>query len=163
MTTGYSRAQVALHWATVALVAVQYVGHEPIAEAFDAAQDGGAAVITPLVGLHIGAGVIVFVLALVRLGLRASHGAPPPPEAEPPLLRALAHWAHLAFYALLIALPVTGAAAWFRQSGTAGDIHEVLRALLLGLIVLHLAGVAVHQFVWKTDILSRMRRPRGPA
>ena len=156
---GYKKQQIVLHWIIVVLVAAQYLGHEAIADAFDRVIEGGPARITALVGLHIGSGFLVFALTLVRLGLRLTHGVPPPPEAEPTALRILAQGTHWAFYALLVLLPVSGAVAWFRQSEAAGDLHEVLRAVLLALIALHLAGVALHQFVWKTDILARMRRP----
>jgi cytochrome b561 len=75
------------------------------------------------------------------------------------MFRRAALWTHRAFYACLVLLPVTGAVAWFRGIPAAGDAHEVLRAVLLALIALHLGGVAMHQLVWKTDILKRMIRP----
>lgn len=159
MVTGYAKSQIALHWSIAALVVVQYALHEPMAEAFDRVIDGGAATVSAGVGLHIFGGFLIFALTLIRLQLRLTRGTPPAPEAEPAPLRTLSRLAHWAFYVLLVLLPVSGAVAWFRQSEAAGDAHEVFRALLLGLIVLHLAGVAVHQLVWKTGLMQRMIRP----
>jgi cytochrome b561 len=157
MQNGFSRQQIALHWTIAGLVVIQFAAHDGIAHAFDRVADGSTAEVTALVGLHIFTGFTIFALTLVRLALRLEHGAPPPPEAEPPLLRRLSRGVHWAFYALLVALPVSGAVAWFRQNAAAADAHAVMRAVLLGLIVLHLGGVALHRFVWKTDLLARMR------
>jgi cytochrome b561 len=156
---GYSKMQIRLHWITVLLVALQYLLHDGIADAYDRAlQTGIYAFSVPVAG-HILGGVAILVLALWRLFLRNEHGTPPSPEGEPPLFRRLAHWNHLAFYALLILLPVTGALAWGGRSEGASDAHEVLRAVLLLLIVAHVGAVAIHQFVWKTGLIRRMTRP----
>ena len=156
MPTTFSRPQILLHWITVVLVAAQFVLHEPIAEAFDRMLDGETVARTATIAIHVFGGFLVFALTLARLGLKLSHGTPPAPPEEPALFARLSELAHWAFYALLVALPVTGAVAWFRVSETAGDIHEVLRALLLGLIAVHIAAALVHRFVWKTDVMQRM-------
>lgn len=158
MPTGYSRQQIVLHWAIFALVALQFLLHEGIAEAFEAVEDGLAPQADILTNLHIFGGFLVFVLMLWRLMLRLTRGAPPPPEAEPAPFRLAGHAAHWVFYALLILLPVTGAVAWYRQSEAAGEVHEALRGLLFLLILAHIGAVAVHQFVWKTGLMDRMRR-----
>ncbi|MBV2358499.1 cytochrome b/b6 domain-containing protein [Thalassococcus sp. CAU 1522] len=159
MRRGYSLTQIRLHWAVMVLVALQYLLHEPMSDAFDRLVETGQAQPTALVALHVFGGFVIFVLTLVRLAIRRARGAPPPPEGEPELFRLAGIVAHQAFYVFLIALPVTGAFAWFRGDETAGDIHEILRALLLALIALHVAAVVVHQFVWKTGVLDRMRHP----
>lgn len=161
MPTTYSPLQIRLHWIIVALVALQYILHEPIAEAFERWQDTGTTPdASPLVAAHVFGGFLVFALTLVRLAVRRSQGVPPPPASESPVLQNLAGLTHWAFYGLLVLLPVSGAVAWFRGSETAGDVHEVLRAVLLGLIALHVGAALMHHFVWKTDVLRRMTRPR---
>ncbi len=162
MSEGYTRKQVALHWTIMALVAVQFLFHEAMSDAFDIVMDGRDAGVSALTGLHIFLGFVIFALTLIRLQIRWSDGAPPPPDAEPAPFRTLSKAAHWAFYGLLVALPVSGAVAWFRRNEAAGDVHEVLRALLLALIAMHVAAVLVHQFVWKTDLLSRMLKPVDP-
>ncbi|MDA7425772.1 cytochrome b [Thalassococcus lentus] len=156
MTQRYENRQIALHWIIVVLIALQFVLHDPISEAFDEVVDGAAPAFSPFVGLHIFVGFCVFALMLVRLNLRMSLGAPPAPDAEPPLFQKLAKIAHWAFYALVICMPVSGAVAWFRASESAADAHEVMKFLLLALIAAHVGGVVVHQFVWKTNLIQRM-------
>lgn len=157
---GYTKMQVRLHWLTVALVALQFLLHEGMSDAYDRATETGVyALSAPVIG-HAAGGALILLLTLWRLMLRNEHGAPPPPAGEPALFAALSVWAHRGFYALLIVLPITGAAAWGGQSELAGEAHEVLKTLLLILILAHVGAVVVHQFVWKTGLFDRMRVPR---
>ena len=39
--------------------------------------------------------------------------------------------------------------------------NEVLKTLLLLLIALHVAAALVHQFIFKTNLMARMKRPVG--
>lgn len=155
---GYSRMQIRLHWAVVVLIALQYLLHEGMSDAYDVAEDTGVYAMSLGVGLHIAGGALVLLLALWRLILRKERGAPPPPEAEPELFRKLGHAAHIALYALLVLLPISGAMAWGGRMEAAGEAHEVLKTLLLLLIVAHVGAVAVHQLVWKTGLMARMMR-----
>jgi len=157
---GYSRVQIALHWVTVLLVALQFLLHDGISDAYDRATETGAYAITLPVALHAGGGMLILLLATWRVLLRKEHGVPPPPEGEPPLFQKLGHAAHLALYALLFLLPVTGAAAWGGRMEGASDAHEILKSLLLLLIIAHVAAVAVHQLVWKTGLMRRMMVPK---
>ncbi|MDJ0823141.1 MAG: cytochrome b/b6 domain-containing protein [Paracoccaceae bacterium] len=161
MSDGYSKAQIGLHWGIVGLVAIQFAVHEPIVDAFEVVETGGTPILSPLVGLHIFCGFMVFALMLVRLQLRVSQGTPPPPEGEPKVFQTLGNLAHWAFYALLVALPISGAVAWFRSNEAAADAHEVMRGILFVLIALHIAAALVHQFVWKTNLMARMTRPKA--
>jgi cytochrome b561 len=158
--TGYSRAQIALHWAVVVLVVLQYLLHEGIAGAYDLAEETGVYAVSPLVIAHIAGGGAILLLACWRLILRNDRGVPPPPEGEPEVFARLSRIAHLTFYALLILLPITGALAWGGQMALAGEVHEVLRAVLLLLIVAHVGAVALHQLVWKTAVMRRMITPQ---
>jgi cytochrome b561 len=156
--SGYSRMQITLHWVVVVLVALQYLLHEGISDAYDVAEESGIyAMSLPVIG-HIAGGALILLFACWRLILRNDRGVPAPPEGEPEVFRRLSHLAHLAVYALLILLPVTGALAWGGQMGAAGEAHEVLKTLLLLLIVAHVGAVAVHQLVWKTGLMKRMMR-----
>lgn len=161
MTTaaGYSKAQIVLHWVTVVLVALQFLFHDGIAEAFDAGLDAGAMTMTAPAGLHMGIGMVILGIAIYRLFLRSSEGTPPPPEGEPGWAKLAAKATHIAFYGLLFLLPVTGAVAWAQGAEGAGEAHEVLRGILFILIVAHVGAVLVHQFVWKTSLINRMTRP----
>lgn len=158
-TKGYSRTQILLHWVTVVLVLGQYLFHDAVADAFDDGLDTGTMTLTPGAGLHMAGGMLILGVTIYRLFLRSAEGVPAPPEGEPGWAALAARATHLAFYGLLFLLPVTGAVAWAQASETASDAHEVLRALLLVLILAHIGAVLVHQFVWKTGLISRMTRP----
>lgn len=156
---GYSKTQIRLHWITAALVVLQYLLHEGIASAYDVALDTGTYTLSaPVVG-HSAGGLVILGLVIWRLMLRRERGVPGPPAGEPAVFQTLSHWAHLGFYALLIGLPITGVMAWGGQIEAAGDIHEVLRALLILLILAHVGAVVVHQVIWKTGLITRMTRP----
>lgn len=156
--TGYTRVQIQLHWIIAALIVLQYIFKDAIAAAWDDAQKGVATAFDPLVMGHVVGGGLVLVLAVWRIGLRLQRAAPPPPEHEHPALRALAKLTHLALYALMILMPVSGAIAWFGSVNVAAQGHNILKVALLALVGLHLAGALYQQFVLRTGILSRMSR-----
>lgn len=156
---GYSRLQIRLHWAVVVLVALQYVLHEGVARAFDAGMETGSFTLAaPVIG-HFAGGAAILLLALWRLMLRSARGVPEPPAEEPALQKAAARATHAAFYALLLALPVSGAVAWAMQSAAASTAHEVMRAALMLLILLHVAAALYGQLVKRTGVMDRMRVP----
>lgn len=160
--TGYSSIQIGLHWAVVVLVAFQYVAHNGIEAAWRALERDelppaeGAA----LTNLHIASGMLVLLLALTRIGLRMTRGAPPPPSDEPRLLQLFAEVVHVAIYALLLLLPLSGLIAWFLAVPSAGSIHVLMTNALLVAIVLHVAGALFQHFVRRSDVLMRMLRPK---
>ncbi|NIP75224.1 MAG: cytochrome B, partial [Xanthomonadales bacterium] len=51
--TGYSRAQIALHWIAFALIAQQYLFKDAISSAWDRFVDGADTVFSPLVFAHV--------------------------------------------------------------------------------------------------------------
>lgn len=157
--TGYTRAQIVLHWITVLLVALQFVFSDGMSEAFEESVEAGARMFSAPAVAHIAGGVLILVLSLWRLLLRRSHGAPPPPAGEPAWAARLAVIAHKLFYVLLILMPLSGAVAWNLTSESAGEVHEFLKSLLLALIVAHIGAVIVHHAVWKTGLIDRMKRP----
>ena len=156
--TAYSRLQIRLHWLVFVLLALQYILHEPITEAFDMVEDGLIPAFNPLVAAHVFGGFLIFVLVAARLYIRKERGVPPLPESDPPVQRMAAHVTHLGLYALLIAMPVSGAVAWFRGNEAAAEAHEVMRIILLTLVALHVLAALYHQFVLKDGLLQRMRR-----
>lgn len=158
MPTAYSRTQIALHWATVILVALQFLLHDGIANAFDDGIDAGTLTITGAALAHMATGTFIMFLAIYRMMERSTHGVPAPPEAEPDWAKKASKLAHMGLYALLLLLPVTGAVAWANASETAGEVHEFLRGALFLLILGHIGAVIMHQFVWKTGLMNRMIR-----
>jgi cytochrome b561 len=156
--TAYSRIQIRLHWLVFVLLVVQFILHEPITEAFDQIEDGLVPAFYPQVAAHVFGGFLIFVLAAARLWIRLDRGVPPLPASDPPMQRMAAHLTHYSLYALLFAMPVSGAVAWFRGNEAAADAHSVMRFVLIALVALHVLASLYHQFVLKDGLLQRMRR-----
>lgn len=162
-TTGYTRLQIALHWLVFLLVAFQILGHEAIVAVVDAAREGKAVESGQalLANLHVAAGFAIFLFVLWRVYLLVTKGAPQPPEEEHPALKLLAKATHGLLYLLLLVMVASGGAAWFGGVEFAFAVHGTMRFLLLALILLHVVGALAHHFVFKTDVLRRMTRPRA--
>jgi cytochrome b561 len=159
MPTGYNRLQIALHWMIFVLIVLQFVLHEPIVMAWEAIIEGRDVAPSPLVAQHVFGGLLVLALALLRLFVRLGRGAPALPEKEPAPFRMVAHVTHWSLYGLMILVPLSGAVAWFGGVEAAAEGHEILKSLLLLFVFLHIAGALVQQFVFKTNIMARMKRP----
>ena len=156
---GYSHLQIRLHWIIAALIVLQFLLHEPIAQAWETYLKGGTVVFKPLIATHIIGVLLVLLLALWRLSVRISRGAPPPPEQEHPVLKFLAQATHWVFYVLMILMPISGAVAWFGGVENAASGHNLLKIVLLLLVLLHVIAALFHQFILKTNIMERMRNP----
>ncbi len=169
----YDGAQRAFHWIMAALI-------------FLAIAIGVVAALLPehksprveLLFAHKSLGMSVLVLALLRLAYRAIAGAPAYAATLTPWTRASAHAAHIALYALMIALPVSGyvnSAAggheipWFglfvwpsffpRDKALAhlgGQAHFWLAWTIGAFLALHLAAAAWHAWVKRDEIFARM-------
>lgn len=132
-----------------------------------------------LYGMHKAFGVVVLGLMLLRLFWRAVVS--PAPGAVPthaPWERYLARGVHYAFYAALIAMPLSGwalssaaghpvnlfglvslPALVGKNEGLAeamGEAHEILGNLIIALIVLHVAGTLKHHVIDRDGTLRRM-------
>ncbi len=135
-----------------------------------------------LILVHKAIGMGALVAALVRLGWRACNALPPFAAGVPPGQQVAARFVHLVFYALMIALPMTG---WLMSSaggypvpifgafslpdliGLNDDhfrlyiaVHRWLGYALLMLVGLHAAAALHHHLVRRDDTLRQML-PRG--
>lgn len=157
---GYTSLQIALHWLVAVLVLIQLFVTEGIEEAWRAFRRGTelASDDVFLANWHVWAGITIFALAVLRLIIRFSRGAPPPPASESWALRAIAALTHVALYAFILLMPLSGFVAWFGIFPDAADIHELGKLPLLVLIGLHAAGALWQHFVARTDVLRRMIR-----
>jgi cytochrome b561 len=156
---GYSRTQIRLHWIIAALIVLQYLLNGPITEAWKLFTEGGDPARSIGVFQHVAIGGTVLLLAVWRLVLRLRHGAVPLPEEEKPLLRLLSKAVHVALYALMFMMPLSGLSAWFGGIENAAKVHSALRVALLVLVVLHVLGALFHKFVLKSGVFERMIRP----
>lgn len=152
----YSPMQKRLHWAVVILLALQYLFFDGMGRPFHQLMDGLPAWNTTVV-LHLVIGVLILLAAIWRLALRRSHGVPAEPEGTPDHAKLAAKAVHIGIYAVLIILPISGSVAWFGKIGAPAEVHEILTNVLLALVGIHVLAALVHQFVWKDNLLLRMK------
>ncbi len=68
---------------------------------------------------------------------------------------------HLALYAIILLMPVTGGLAWFAGIETMAEVHGAGKLAIVVLVGLHIAGALYQHFVLKTDAMRRILRPQG--
>lgn len=151
----YSRPLIRLHWITAALVVVQLATAGAMAAAWDMRRPGGAPDLGPPGWLHLIGGAAILLLVAARLGLRRRHGVPP--AAGGPWWRLTARLGHLALYAALTAMALTGVMAWAGGLESAAASHRNIRLLLLALIAGHVVAALYHHFIRRNGTLLRMR------
>ena len=169
---GYTRTAISLHWLIVALLVGQFIF------AWTMPHIGRNTPVTTLISLHFSFGVLILVVAVLRLFWRASHGEPAPANGLPPWQTASARVVHWLLYLLLFVLPMLGwlNASWrgmpivmfgrelpkllpTRALGWAwtGDVHVLLsNYVLLALVGLHVAAALYHYLIRRDGVLQRM-------
>lgn len=173
----YDPVAKALHWLIVALLIGQYTVGSIMPHIGRDTQDAG------WVHRHLTLGAIILLVIVLRFLWRI-RGPVPEPLAAIPWERKLAAFTHGMLYALVFVLTLLGWAAansrgwevklfgviplpalcpkgsaWGHE---AGDIHNILIYVLLGFIILHLAGALKHQFIDRNNILRRMLPGNAP-
>ncbi len=173
----YSAVAIALHW----VIGIAIIGNLIGGLTHDAFPKDQRAII---MGLHKSMGLTILMLTLVRIGWRLANPPPPLPVHMTGGERVLARSTHMGFYALMLAMPMTGWALssagprpllWFglfdwpklpvdaAMRGTFGETHEILGWLMIAMIALHVAAVIKHMWFDRDDLLARMlparRRP----
>lgn len=108
----YGSVSQSLHWVTAALVIVLLV----MGNVFDIETDDPR---SALFFWHSSLGVLVFILAVARIGWFLFSRPPALPQSTSRSFRALARGTHIAFYALLFALPVSG---WLAASSEGASV-----------------------------------------
>jgi len=170
---GYTGLAKLLHWAILGLLAAQFVIAWLMPDIKRDTQPD------TLINLHLSFGVLILGLAVVRLGWRMKHAAPPPEEGLPPWQVLSARVMHWLLYLLLFVVPILGwiNASWrgfpvtlfglfelpkllaTRMPGFrwTGDVHNALaNYALLALVGLHVAAALYHHFVRRDHVLQRM-------
>ena len=102
----YTRTAMVLHWLVAVLIVVNV-----LLGLF--ADDLPDSVVRRAIDTHKSIGITVLGLALLRLLWRLAHRPPPLPASYARRERGLAHGAHIALYALIFALPISG---WIHDS-----------------------------------------------
>ncbi|MEZ5670324.1 MAG: cytochrome b [Alphaproteobacteria bacterium] len=178
----YGAVAQALHWATaaliVAMVVVGWVMEDlPLAEKMPGSWG------YDLYQLHKSFGFVVLALAVLRLAWRVVSPAPPVPARHGRALVWAAHASHIALYALIFAMPLSG---WLFVSADplshtliptrffdlftvpnlldadadARDrlrgLHGLLSNLLIAVVALHAAAALAHHVFFRDNVLIRM-------
>lgn len=170
--TRYGFVAQALHWVIAIGIVAQYF----LAEA---AEGSEGAAIEPFgaAGVHAALGMTILALAALRLMWRLVELPPERPAAMKSYEVVLARTAHIAFYVLLFAVPLSGWAlatangqglsflGWFDLPQFAGgtlskeqleELHEVLFNVLVGLAALHTLAALKHHFIDHDNVLRSM-------
>lgn len=150
----YSRLQMALHWATAALIGANWLVSEGMEEALDTRLDGGVAG-GLTVQWHVWAGSALLVLVLARIVVRLAQGAPAAAGAKGPM-DWLASAGHGVLYLLMLAVPALGAVTWFLKIDATGELHVLAMNLLMVVILGHAAMAIFHHYVLKDGLLKKM-------
>ncbi|MDO9599975.1 MAG: cytochrome b [Azoarcus sp.] len=178
MNNTYTRTAIALHW----LIALCLIGSFALGTYMTDLS------LSPrkleLYSWHKWAGVSIFLLVLIRLGWRLGHPPPPLPASMPAVLRAAAHFTHIALYVLMIAIPLSGwlmssakgvQTVWFgivplpdllTKNADLGkqleSLHFLLNYTMAVLVFTHIGAALKHHFIDRDDILRRMLPGRRP-
>jgi len=169
----YSMVAIILHWIiAVAIGAMILIGWNM--------EDNAS-----LYQLHKSIGITILMLTIARIVWRLINRPPPLADDMPVLERTASHLVHLGFYGLMLAMPLTGwlvvsttyefnvSTVLFGQiswpdipgvgflANEAGHdavefVHSKLAWLMIGLLVLHVAGALKHEFMAESGVLKRM-------
>lgn len=132
---------------------------------------------------HKNTGTLLFPLVLARIAYRWRHPPPPLPGTVPGWQRRLARASHLALYALLVVMPLSGfvrvraggfpvelldlmgAGPWIPKSealaATAQGVHFLAALLLVALLALHVGATLHHALARRDGVWQRMWPPMG--
>ena len=167
----FSAPQRFLHWLmAVCILAMLFIGA------------GMVATVAPkylvLVQIHKPLGVVILILALIRLSLRLVNKAPALPMDLPVPMRLAADLSQYLFYALMIAMPLIG---WAMLSAASHPVtlfgsvnlfpilpvnadhyailrlaHTWLAFAFYALILMHASALLFHKFVRKDGVFEAM-------
>ena len=167
----FTPLQRTLHWVmAVCILAMLFIGV------------GMVSTIAPeyltLVNIHKPLGILILILALIRLVVRLRYGAPPLPLDLPEPMKLAAYLSHYALYALMIAMPLIG---WAMLSAAEYPVviwpgvwlppilpldpglhsllwnaHFYLAFLFFALILMHLAAGLFHALIRRDGVFDAM-------
>jgi cytochrome b561 len=170
--TRYTTVAQLFHWIIAALIVTQFA----LAWTADDLPLGMHKL--ALLARHKSVGMTILMLAVLRLLWRLKNPPPALPAGMTSLERVLARATHVAFYALLFAMPLTGwmmssaknySVSWFgfftwpnliAQNDSAfhflKSTHELLSYALFAIAALHILAALKHHFWNKDDVFLRM-------
>lgn len=167
----YTKGAIYLHWLIAILMIIMlFFGEDMIRHATG----------TYYPSLHASIGISILVLSLARLWWRVSHKPPALPATMKSWEVTVSHIAHGLFYALMIAMPLSGLMSFTSLSaretilsgttifgifpvpalpnigGIGGIVHGLGAKVGQALVILHILAALKHQFIDKDNLLKRM-------
>jgi cytochrome b561 len=173
----YSRVAITLHWLIAFLIIGTLLGALVFSGLLTSANPADRAQGLEMLDVHRSFGLTILLLSLVRLAWRLTHRSPPLPATMRRWEVALARGSHLAFYSLLVAVPLAGyvmssagpyPVVYFGLfevpklpvSETLGALahgaHGPMALGIVALLVLHVAGALKHHYIDRDEVLARM-------
>ena len=175
----WGSVQIGLHWTIAALVLLVQV---PAGITMTSVEPGTVQNVG--YNIHKTTGIVIFLLAIVRLGWRWSHPVPGYAPDMPVWQARLARTTHAILYIVLFAMPITGflytamggfpvpffmvydLAQLVPENKPVAEVfkyaHLTLQFVLYVTVLLHVAGALQHYFVRKDGILRRMLSSTTP-
>jgi cytochrome b561 len=167
----FTPLQRTLHWVmAVCILAMLFIGVGMVSTV--------ASEYLTLVNIHKPLGILILILALIRLVVRLVYGAPPLPLDLPEPMKLAAYLSHYALYALMIAMPLIGWAMlsaaeypvviwpgiWLPQilpldpslHTLLWNAHFYLAFLFFALILMHLAAGLFHGLIRRDGVFDAM-------
>jgi cytochrome b561 len=175
----WGSVSIGLHWTIAALVLLVQV---PAGITMTSVEPG--AVQNVGYNIHKTTGIVIFLLAIVRLGWRWSQPVPVLPADLPAWQTNAARTTHVLLYLVLFLMPITGflytamggfpvpffglydLARLVPENKPVAELfkyaHLTLRFVLYAVVVLHVAGALQHHLVRKDGVLRRMLSSTTP-
>lgn len=171
----YTALAIWLHWITALMMIFMLIWGEDLMRV-----QRGVSLANWQPTAHASFGVLILLLAIVRLLWRIGNPTPALPNNMPNWEKTLSHVTHWAFYALMILIPVLGLMAlapfgeehanvdqvmFFNLISLAfmpnlgewtAEAHEILSTIAKLLVILHVLAALKHQFWNKDGLMRRM-------
>jgi cytochrome b561 len=167
----FNPLQRTLHWVmAVCILTMLFIG---VGMASTVAPDN-----LTLVAIHKPLGILILILALIRLAVRLRYGAPALPADLPEPMKLAAYLSHYALYALMIAMPLLGWAmlsaaeypvvlwpgVWLPRIAPQSaalhtalwNAHFYLAFLFFALILMHVAAALFHALIRRDGVFDSM-------
>jgi len=178
--TRYNNIAISFHWLMALLIVGMLIGGKVMVSL-----DETSAIRFWMTQWHKTFGILILLLAVLRLLWRLSHRSPTHPENAPAWEHFAANVSHIVLYALLFIAPISG---WMLVSVSPlnidtflfnvipwphlpwltdladkesaehllAEIHEIATGILIFLLLVHIAGALKHHLIDKDNVLTRM-------
>ena len=172
LTQKFSSVTIVTHWLTAMLILIMFPMGKYM-EGLETADKMG------LIKVHVGLGVLVLILTIIRTISFFRHKRPEDLKTGSKFNDKLAVWIHNIFYFLLFGIAISGLATLvlggygeaiksgaidaIRPHGEIAPLkpHGIMSMIMMLLLVMHVVGVVKHYVLTKENTLKRMFKGKG--